>query len=107
LGMGPLEVLLVLLLAFILLGPQRMVEAARMLGKATREMRRLADELPSISLGEESTRPFVHREGGPAQSPPTGSAKSPDGEDQAQNGPVTFGPAKTEAERKPDEGDQP
>ena len=38
LGMGPLEVLVIALIAFILLGPQRMVDAARLMGKATKEV---------------------------------------------------------------------
>ena len=36
LGMGSLEVLAILLVAFIFLGPDRMVEAARFLGKMAR-----------------------------------------------------------------------
>ncbi len=108
LGMGPLEVLLVLLLAFILLGPQRMVDAARMLGKASREMRRLADELPSFSLDEEPARPIVHREGGPARGQ-SSSPQKPEEESEPKDVPVAFGPveAKAEAERKPDEDEQP
>ena len=51
--MGPLEVLVIALIAFILLGPQRMVDAARLMGKATKEVRRMTDELPKIVLDEE------------------------------------------------------
>ena len=47
LGMGPMEVLIVLLVAFIFLGPARMVDAARVLGKGMRELRRLSAELHS------------------------------------------------------------
>ena len=50
LGMGPFEILVVLLLAFIVLGPQRMIDATRQLGKTTRDLRHFVDELPSISL---------------------------------------------------------
>jgi Sec-independent protein translocase protein TatA len=53
-GMGPLEILVVLLLAFILLGPQKMMEGARLFGKASREIRRMTDELQTtINLEEE------------------------------------------------------
>ena len=52
-GMGPLELLVIALIAFILLGPQRMVDAARLLGKTTKEVRRMTDELPKIVLEEE------------------------------------------------------
>ena len=51
--MGPLEILVIALIAFILLGPQRMVDAARLMGKATKEVRRMTDELPKIVLDEE------------------------------------------------------
>ena len=50
LGMGPLEVLVILLLAFIFLGPSRMVHAARVLGKASQELRRMASEFSSTQL---------------------------------------------------------
>ncbi len=53
LGMGPMEVFIVLLVAFIFLGPERMVDAARMLGKATRELSRMAAELPRLDLDQD------------------------------------------------------
>ena len=55
LGMGSIEIVVVLLVAFIVLGPKRMTEAARMLGKATREIRRMAESLPEMMLDEEDT----------------------------------------------------
>ncbi len=53
LGMGPMEIFIVLLVAFIFLGPERMAEAARMLGKATRELSRMAAELPRLDLEQD------------------------------------------------------
>ena len=41
LGMGTLEILIILLVAFIFLGPERMVDVARTLGKWTGELRRM------------------------------------------------------------------
>ena len=41
LGMGTPEILIILLVAFIFLGPERMVDAARTLGKWTGELRRM------------------------------------------------------------------
>ena len=41
LGMGPFEIIIVLLVAFIFLGPERMAEAARTIGKWTGEIRRM------------------------------------------------------------------
>lgn len=57
LGMGPLEILIVLLVAFIFLGPDRMVNVARMLGKATREFRRFTDELSDAVASDETPAP--------------------------------------------------
>jgi Sec-independent protein translocase protein TatA len=51
--MGSVEIVVVLLVAFIVLGPKRMTEAARMLGKATREVRRMTEDLPKMILDEE------------------------------------------------------
>ena len=53
LGMGSVEIVVVLLVAFIVLGPKRMTEAARMLGKAMREIRRMTESLPQMILDEE------------------------------------------------------
>ena len=41
LGMGTMEIFIILLVAFIFLGPERMVDAARTLGKWTGELRRM------------------------------------------------------------------
>ena len=63
LGMGPMEVLIVLLVAFIFLGPERMVEAARMLGKGMRELSRLTAELPRLAIDDEDLIPSSDRTG--------------------------------------------
>ena len=72
LGMGPMEVLIVLLVAFIFLGPERMVDAARMLGKATRELRRMAAELPRLDLDQDDLIPS-----GPRSARSTSAATRP------------------------------
>ena len=53
LGMGPLEIFIILLIAFIFLGPERMVDAARLMGKALREIRRMTAELPKLRISTE------------------------------------------------------
>ena len=63
LGMGPLEVMIILVVAFIVLGPQRMLDAAKLLGKATREVRRMSQGLTDV-LDETMEEPRVHRPGG-------------------------------------------
>jgi Sec-independent protein translocase protein TatA len=82
LGMGTMEILVILLVAFIVLGPERMTSTAKLLGKATREMRRLTQELPSLTLDEEpapsSERPSSHRAAAPRfGSPDTSTAEEP------------------------------
>ena len=58
LGIGPTELLIVALVAFIFLGPARMVEVARSLGKVVREVRRTTSDLPSLlSLDEPLDQP--------------------------------------------------
>ena len=58
LGIGSIELLIVALVAFIFLGPARMVEAARSLGKVVREVRRTTSDLPSLlSLDEPLDQP--------------------------------------------------
>ena len=111
-GMGPLEILVVLLVAFIVLGPDRMLTAARTLGKVTGELRRLADGLPEISLDEEPVeRPIVHRRGGPR--PYAGAAETAaepaaeESEDEPKpesGGPVAF---KASAQTPPDKRGDP
>ena len=50
LGMGTIEILLILLVAFITLGPERMMDAARLLGKTAREARRLTESLSEVTI---------------------------------------------------------
>lgn len=95
LGMGTLEILVIVFIAFIFLGPERMVEAARFLGKAVREVRRMASELPEVSLDEDeaqqSQKPAVQRGKSPGKDPLRPSASS--SADPSADGPVTFQPA--------------
>ena len=98
LGMGPLEILVIGLVAFILLGPQKMVDAARLLGKASKEFRRMTDELPKIVLDEEPPQPA--RQSSSAGTPQDDQPKRegagrPDEEEEAADGPVAFRPART------------
>ena len=113
-GMGPLEILVVLLVGFIVLGPDRMLTAARTLGKVTGELRRLADGLPEISLDEEPVeRPIVHRRGGPrpyagadfsAAEPAAEKSEEPENEPKPESGgPVSFkASARTPPEKRGD-----
>ncbi|MBI4200115.1 MAG: twin-arginine translocase TatA/TatE family subunit [Chloroflexi bacterium] len=52
-GMGPLELVFVLVVALLVLGPNRMVEAARTLGRQVRTLQRAASEIPRLLSLEE------------------------------------------------------
>ena len=93
-GMGPLEILVIALIAFILLGPQRMVDAARLLGKTTKEVRRMTDELPKIVLDEEQGRPAQASSSRSDQETREESGE-PDDEQVAADGPVAFRSTRT------------
>ena len=104
LGMGSLELLVVLLLAFIILGPERMVDAARKLGKLTGELRRMTNEV-TVMVQEEVDRvkdPII-REGKELESRVTsvtselnlnGPGEANKEAEDAADGPVSFKSAK-------------
>ncbi|MBI2866253.1 MAG: twin-arginine translocase TatA/TatE family subunit [Chloroflexi bacterium] len=86
LGLGPPEVLVILVLALIVLGPQRIVSVAVSLGKAVREFRKATTQ-----LSDQLTRDVLQEEAGPPPArgepaPPPGSRgrkpSSPPGPDQ-------------------------
>ena len=92
LGMGPMEVLIVLLVAFIFLGPERMVDAARMLGKATRELSRMVAELPRLDLDQDDvfTSGRQSGRGKPAATQSGVEAAEPEAPGSDEEEPVTF-----------------
>ena len=56
LGMGFMEILIILIIAFIFLGPERMIDAAKMLGKAVREARNVASEIPRVVVDDDDIK---------------------------------------------------
>ena len=116
LGMGPLEIAIIMLLAFIFLGPERMMDAARQFGKLSRELRRMTSEvkneirdiipdenvikemIPSDILNEDKPKPpTMNSEADPNEVPPSSNDQSPPGDDKEGNeppsdeeGPVAF-----------------
>ncbi|MBL9007783.1 MAG: twin-arginine translocase TatA/TatE family subunit [Myxococcales bacterium] len=58
-GLGPTELIVILVLALLVLGPQRIPEAASSLGKAIRGFRRATRELrDQIDIDDDVRRPF-------------------------------------------------
>ena len=76
LGMGTLEIFLILLIAFIFLGPDRMVDATRRLGNTLKELRRLSDNLPKLLL-EDKTADFPENPTNPQENNPTSYSEDP------------------------------
>ena len=50
LGMGSMEILVVLLVSFLVLGPQKMISGARMMGDLLAEAKRFAQQIPHIDV---------------------------------------------------------
>ncbi len=68
LGIGAIEFLVIALVAFLFLGPARMVELARSLGRIVREVRRATSDLPSLmALDEPIDQPPQKQARGPGQ----------------------------------------
>ena len=95
-GMGPMEILLVLVIAFVFLGPERMVDAARLMGKAVREGRRLASELPQVVIEDDDIK-IVDKNAAPSSKqansgPSEEEARSSGDTDPSvtEDGPVSF-----------------
>ena len=100
-GMGGMEILVVMLVAFIFLGPERMVDAARFLGKMVGEARRMSAEFRDIVLEEpeldQPTAGTVRRTGNEVRVADSRPDSTPDqlatGSDDASDdddGPVAF-----------------
>lgn len=77
---GPLEVLLILIIALIFLGPRKLPEVGARAGKAVRDFRRAADDV----------RHELTREAAPARQPPPplpGREEGPPPPSQTKAGP--------------------
>jgi TatA/E family protein of Tat protein translocase len=94
-GIGMPELILILALALIVLGPKKLPEIARTLGKGLSEFRRatdeLKDELRQVDLENEPSPPKPH----PAE---TYSTESPEPSPSPSGGEAT---AADQSERKP------
>ena len=109
LGMSYLEILVVALVAFVFLGPERMVGMARSLGKMVSTVRAMAADLPSLDdLDLDGTREQARA--GTRPSSKEDSAPDRSDRDQEEDGPVAFKasspppppPVKREDEAGPD-----
>jgi sec-independent protein translocase protein TatB len=72
LNIGPQELLLVLIIALLVVGPQRLPELSRQIGKGLREFRKVQDDVKGL-VKLDLDEPAASTPGG-RQRPPTGSA---------------------------------
>ncbi len=77
-GIGTLELLVILAVAFIALGPGKTVEVARTIGKMAREARRtFTDIMDATSVDERADRPRENPAQPPPPSPPSDPVTTP------------------------------
>jgi Tat protein translocase TatB subunit len=87
-NIGPQELLVILLVALVIVGPQRLPELARTIGRALNELRRAQDEVTrTIRLGLDETEP-VRPKGAPARSPGAGQTAGKGSEGDAAGQPA-------------------
>ena len=106
LGIGTLEILLILIVAFVFLGPDRLIDAARFLGNAVKEGKKLASELPRVVVEDDDIKMInTARDGKTSSASLFGRTQEPEeAEEDDADGPVAFS-RQTEArqEQPPDE----
>jgi sec-independent protein translocase protein TatA len=94
-GVGPLEIAVVFLVAFLALGPGKSIEMARTVGKFMRDLRRTFDEVTSAVSLEDDKRPSQRTNASPPRSqtgarpyePPSSPASTPKEDSSPENPP--------------------
>jgi Tat protein translocase TatB subunit len=75
-GVGPEELVLILIIALIVLGPERMPKVARDLGRVVGDLRRTSDQLREEFLNADKLLDKAADAAGPATSAPSNPATS-------------------------------
>lgn len=74
-NIGPQELLLILLVALVVVGPKRLPELSRTIGRGLREFRKAQDEVKkTINLGLDESEPTTRAR--PATAPPGGAGNA-------------------------------
>ena len=109
LGMGPLEILVIALIAFIFLGPERMTDAARLLAKVIREGRNLASTIPRVVVEDDDIKVVDRGKSTSLIDDPPQKSSQPQAQDTPEDdaesdGPVPFsrGSATSRSSNPPD-----
>ncbi len=69
-GIGPGELIIVLIIALVLLGPARLPDVAQSLGKSLREFRKAAGDISDAAKVDVSTEPTTAPMAPPTPTPP-------------------------------------
>ena len=88
LGMGPMEVAVILLVAFLFLGPQKMVQGAKTLGDLVSQMRKVTQTITDIDVDEELLGNGKSGNKAGLRTDPSGDDESVDG--QKMDNPVPY-----------------
>ena len=105
-SLGPAEILVVLVIALLVFGPNKMPEIAKQVGKGFREFRRVQQHLKSelrdvvAEFDSPSTTPTVEQQATPMLPPKDDAADAPDA-------PATAAPALPEVPTTPSAADPP
>ena len=107
LGMGSGEIILVLIVAFIFLGPERMIDAARLLAKGVKEGRNLAAQIPRVVVEDDDIKLVTAGEtlsvtGQPSTNPGRSTSPQTDRAADGDEGPVPFS-RRSEPDPHPDD----
>ncbi len=98
-GMGLMELAVVLLVAFLVLGPARSIDTARRTGKVLGDLRRTFSEVTEAISAEERQRSH-------SQQPPPGVPSRPDIPDDESTSPEDNAPASNAAPSSREENDR-
>ncbi len=100
-----MEIILILIIAFIFLGPERMVDAARLLGKVVQEGRNLASQVPRVVVEDDDIKlvsggQTTSLSGQPQSTTASGAGAGESEDDGESDGPVAFSRGSDAAGRK-------
>jgi Sec-independent protein translocase protein TatA len=96
-GIGPWEIVLILVLALILLGPDKLTETAKTLGKIVRSIRRTSAEFTAAVTREMNKI----EEDEPPKLPPKSEEEAPPPAGETQKAPEAEKTTSTDHERHP------
>ncbi len=108
LGIGPMELLVIFLVAFLALGPGKSIDAARTVGKVVREARRTFAEVIDAASIDDLATPDGQRRETPPSTGATGATAAPPSDPlptpahlQQQDSDANAGASETDANNRP------